>query len=66
MRTTNRAILRSETAESSKEEQRKGTEDKGLTETLKGVGESVKKFFSGQVTKTQSEGRSDPYGGGGP
>jgi hypothetical protein len=34
--------------------------------TLKGVGEGVKKFFSGQGMKTQSERRSDPYGGGGP
>jgi hypothetical protein len=34
--------------------------------TLKGVGENVKKLFRGQGTQTQSDRRSDPYGGGGP
>jgi len=51
---------------SGKGEEQKGTDDKGITGTLQGVGEGVKKFFSGQGTKTQSDGRSDPYGGGGP
>jgi len=54
------------TSESSKGEEQKGTADKGITGSLKGVGEGVKKFFSGQGMKTQSDKRSDPYGGGGP
>jgi hypothetical protein len=51
---------------SSKGGKQKGTADKGITGTLKGVGEGVRKFFSGQGTQPQSERRSDPYGGGGP
>jgi hypothetical protein len=54
------------TFESSKGEEQKGTADKGIMGTLKGVGEGVKKFFSGQGMKTQSDRRSDLYGGGGP
>jgi len=54
------------TSESGKGGDQKGTEDKGLSGTLKGVGESVKKLFSGQGTPPPSDKRSNPYGGGGP
>jgi hypothetical protein len=54
------------TSGSSKGEEQKGTADKGITGSLKGVGESVKKFFSEQGMKSQPDKRADPYGGGGP
>jgi uncharacterized protein involved in outer membrane biogenesis len=54
------------TSESSKGGERKGTDEKGITGTLKGVRESVKKFLSAQGTQPQSDRRSDPYGGAGP
>lgn len=54
------------TSEGSKGGEQKGTDEKGITGTLKGVGESVKKLFSGQGMKSQPDRRSDPYGGGGP
>jgi hypothetical protein len=53
-------------SESSKGDEQKGTDDKGITGTLKGVGEGVKKFFSRQGTKIPSDRCSDPYGGAGP
>jgi uncharacterized protein involved in outer membrane biogenesis len=46
--------------------EQKGTDGEGLTATLRSVGESVKKFFSGQGARPQSDMRSDPYGGAGP
>ncbi|NTV56217.1 MAG: AsmA family protein [Deltaproteobacteria bacterium] len=52
-------------SESGKGGEQKGTEYKGLSGTLKGVGESVKKLFSGQGTLPPSDNRSNPYGGGG-
>jgi len=42
------------------------TEEKGLSGTLKGVGEGAKKLFSGQGTPPPSDNRSSPFGGGGP
>lgn len=47
-------------------EAQKGTESKGIAGTLKGVGESVKKVFSGQGPQLRSDSRSDVYRGGGP
>ncbi|MGE5842336.1 MAG: AsmA family protein, partial [Deltaproteobacteria bacterium] len=44
----------------------KATEEKGVSGTLKAVGESVKKFFSGQGTRPPSDRRSNPLGGEGP
>jgi hypothetical protein len=54
------------TSESGKGGKQKGTEDKSLSGTLQGVGESVKKLFSGQGTPPPSDKRANPYGGGGP
>jgi hypothetical protein len=55
-------------SESGKGVEQKKPEDKSVTGTLKGVGESVKKLFTGQETGTppRSEPRTDPYRGGGP
>jgi AsmA family protein len=47
-------------------EAQNGTESKGIAGTLKGVGESVKKLFSGQGPEPRSDSRSDVYKGGGP
>jgi hypothetical protein len=52
------------TSESGKGGEQKRTEEKGLPGTLKGVGETVKKLFSGQGTPQQSDKRSIPYRGG--
>jgi len=54
------------TSESGKGGEQKSTEDKGLSGTLKGAGESVKKLFSGRGTPPPSDKRANPYGGGGP
>ncbi|OGP66008.1 MAG: hypothetical protein A2170_16995 [Deltaproteobacteria bacterium RBG_13_53_10] len=54
------------TSGNGKGEEQKGTENKGIAGTLKGLGEGVKKFFSSQGTVTQPDRRSDPYGGSGP
>ncbi len=51
---------------SGREEEQKGTGDKGITRTLKAAGESVKKLFSGHGTKSQPDDHPDPYGGGRP
>jgi hypothetical protein len=55
-----------EGSESDRGEAQNGTESKGITGTLKGVGESVKKLFSGQGPQSRSDSRSDVYRGGGP
>jgi len=52
-------------SESGKGGEQKEAEYKGLSGTLKGVGESVKKLFSGQGTLPPSDKLSNPYGGGG-
>jgi uncharacterized protein involved in outer membrane biogenesis len=54
------------TSESGKSGEQKGKKEKGLSETLKGVGKSVKKFFSGQGSPPQSGNRTNAFGGGGP
>jgi hypothetical protein len=54
------------TSESGKSGEQKGKKEKGLSETLKGVGKSVKEFFSGQGTPPQSGNRTNAFGGGGP
>jgi hypothetical protein len=53
-------------SESGKGAEQKGTQEKGLSGTLKGAGESVKKLFSGHATPPHSDKRSNPFGGGGP
>ena len=47
-------------------EAQNGTESKGIAGTLKSVGESVKKLFSGQGPQSRSDSCSDVYRGGGP
>jgi hypothetical protein len=51
--------------ESGKGVEQKAAEEKGLSGTLKGLGESVKKLFSGQGTPPRSDKRSSPFGGEG-
>jgi AsmA family protein len=51
---------------SDRDEAQKGKEDKSLAGTLKGIGEGVKKLFSGQGTRPQPDTLPDPYRGGGP
>jgi uncharacterized protein involved in outer membrane biogenesis len=53
--------------ESGKGREQKGTDDKeGISGTLKGVCENVKKFFSGQGTQPRVDTAADPNRGGGP
>ena len=51
---------------SDRREVQNGAGDKGFAGTLKGVGESIKKFFSMQGSLPQPDSRSDPYRTGGP
>jgi uncharacterized protein involved in outer membrane biogenesis len=53
------------TSETGKGGEQKAIGEKGVSGALKGVGESVKKLFSGQGTPQQSDNRPSPYGGGG-
>jgi hypothetical protein len=52
--------------ESDKGSEQRGTKEKEVSGMLKGVGESVKKFFSAQGTQPGVEAAADPNGGGGP
>jgi hypothetical protein len=53
-------------SESVKPSEEKAKEEKGVSGTLKGLGEGVKKLFSGQGRPPASDSRPGPFGGGGP